>query len=298
MLKFFYYIAISFFIFVVSQQDADAQLFTKYKAKAGFVKVEEYAKVTGGMSNPKLQVIGTTNQTIPFEQLEITIEFDPAQGTSSGWLYVVVDASDTTKSAAYFAIKPIIGDFLIFEIPGLDFGGMGLEIEEGAYISDYNWMDSDLMAAKLLADADFMTFYNENKPFTQVFVGLFVGINPADPESGISPVWGISLANDDYQKFCTVHAVNGQTFCSPVISGVENYSNLDFEVYPNPASDFLNVNVTTNTDGSEISIFDIYGRLIISQLTNEGNNQINISDLSSGVYNIKVGNKFSKFIKQ
>ncbi|MBN2778294.1 MAG: T9SS type A sorting domain-containing protein [Bacteroidales bacterium] len=70
----------------------------------------------------------------------------------------------------------------------------------------------------------------------------------------------------------------------------------DLKIYPNPASDYLYVE--TNTKES-IKIYDMFGRIVEQVDLNNGNNSVDISALSSGVYTIKSNNnQIIRFIKK
>ncbi len=67
-------------------------------------------------------------------------------------------------------------------------------------------------------------------------------------------------------------------------------------IYPNPTSDFINVNCT-NTNAEKISIFDINGRKIEDiNITNSNNMLIDLTDYSKGIYILKIGKQTQKFI--
>jgi hypothetical protein len=71
-------------------------------------------------------------------------------------------------------------------------------------------------------------------------------------------------------------------------------------IYPNPIKDILNVSLSENTSIEGYEIYDLLGKKIISKNTTE--NQINVSELSNGVYLLKVitgeGVMTNKFIKE
>lgn len=68
----------------------------------------------------------------------------------------------------------------------------------------------------------------------------------------------------------------------------ENYSP-EYTIYPNPANDLLNINIDKQfTSNYQYTIFDIYGRIFIN--TNENQSTIDISELNSGVYFIRISN--------
>lgn len=92
-----------------------------------------------------------------------------------------------------------------------------------------------------------------------------------------------------------IYEHNGQT-------GIENNTNdLSVRFSPNPASDYINVQCTTNT-GFEIHVYDLTGRLIMSQSTPDNNIILNINNLESGIYLAEIfsnGKKSTeKFIKK
>jgi len=75
--------------------------------------------------------------------------------------------------------------------------------------------------------------------------------------------------------------------------------NTKLNVYPNPATDFITIN---NSSNSKIEIIDISGKIVLSNVNCNKHTQINISEIKSGIYFIKIyeENNISalKFIKQ
>ena len=82
--------------------------------------------------------------------------------------------------------------------------------------------------------------------------------------------------------------------------GVEDYQQLSFKFYPNPATDVLNVSAASNID--MISITNLLGQEVRHIAPNQKQVALNIADLQNGVYLMKVqtGEKVStvKFIKK
>jgi len=80
-------------------------------------------------------------------------------------------------------------------------------------------------------------------------------------------------------------------------------TNINFSVYPNPATNLVTVTSTANSSINAIEMFDVNGRMIKSiAIDNLSNVDVNISDLSSGVYMMKIssdqGTSSKKIIKQ
>lgn len=62
----------------------------------------------------------------------------------------------------------------------------------------------------------------------------------------------------------------------------------EFVIYPNPAKNYFNVNLTTIESGAKITIVDLMGKQLQTQLLSIGSNRIDISKLSKGIYTINV----------
>lgn len=83
--------------------------------------------------------------------------------------------------------------------------------------------------------------------------------------------------------------------------GVYNEGMIESSITPNPASDYINVDLSfPGMQESEIEIYNFYGQCLMTvETTHELSLQrIDISTLTSGIYFVKVGNeKLMKFVK-
>jgi type IX secretion system substrate protein len=78
-------------------------------------------------------------------------------------------------------------------------------------------------------------------------------------------------------------------------SSVETTTAITGSVYPNPASDFIKIDMNVSSMNSSIEIFDAYGKQVKSVIyTGE---EIDISSLTAGVYFVKTQSQSYKFIK-
>ncbi|MBU0765369.1 MAG: T9SS type A sorting domain-containing protein, partial [Bacteroidetes bacterium] len=104
-----------------------------------------------------------------------------------------------------------------------------------------------------------------------------------------------SIVNTPGQYFSYLNAVNS---CDSVVttnltvevcSGVNNFESDGFLVYPNPASDILYINNgTINDENLTLKIYNVIGELIHTQKLQQNHQQINIGDLSNGVYVLEI----------
>ena len=84
-----------------------------------------------------------------------------------------------------------------------------------------------------------------------------------------------------------------------ICSSINEFQNGISNIYPNPSHDFISIELNKNIVHliNYISITDINGREIkrVSNLNYE-NEQINISNFSSGIYFIKVFNEYGALL--
>ena len=80
-------------------------------------------------------------------------------------------------------------------------------------------------------------------------------------------------------------------------TAVENVmSQSSISVYPNPTADMLIVEGVNTKE--EIGIYSLNGTKVLSVLSQEGTNTINVSGLPDGVYLLKSANETFKLIKE
>ena len=86
-------------------------------------------------------------------------------------------------------------------------------------------------------------------------------------------------------------------------NGINENNYKQIHIYPNPASNNLNVNLSQlkNLQNTSISIYDIQGKLLLHKNIQQPLTEINITQFAKGIYVVKVNseneNLQSKFIK-
>ena len=73
----------------------------------------------------------------------------------------------------------------------------------------------------------------------------------------------------------------------PTVSINEVENTFGLNVYPNPASDVINVSVNKAVDAT-ISIIDVTGKVVKTSALNGMTTALNTSDLTSGIYHVKI----------
>ncbi|WP_299048901.1 choice-of-anchor V domain-containing protein [uncultured Polaribacter sp.] len=72
------------------------------------------------------------------------------------------------------------------------------------------------------------------------------------------------------------------------VLGISEAQRLDFDLFPNPASDQLTIQLPSGSEQATVQFFDYLGRLALTQEISFGNEEINVSNLNSGVYLLRV----------
>ncbi|MBO4231905.1 MAG: S8 family serine peptidase [Bacteroidales bacterium] len=99
--------------------------------------------------------------------------------------------------------------------------------------------------------------------------------------------WGMNIAMAIFPYICGTGL------------GIEdNATDEEFAIFPNPAKDLLNVALPAGMQNQNLTIFDLSGKAIMSQTLNDLNTTINVGNLSSGIYFVRVGNSTKKFVKE
>ena len=87
-----------------------------------------------------------------------------------------------------------------------------------------------------------------------------------------------------------IDSCDGSAMISFYASVEDIDKSLGLKVYPNPTSDFINLQFEKSIDNEiEISVFDFSGRLLLNKMySNQKTIKLNISDLDNGIYLIKI----------
>jgi hypothetical protein len=227
--------------------------------------------------------------------------------------YVIIlalyDSLKFHKANVNLIIEQGIGHTLAFA----DFGKM--MVKSIYYLNDTNTIS-------LSSQADIAMMSNESKDIVIKYKNksthkIKFKIQSSNPskvpnpkitsQKGDSIVLNISPAITIYGKFSIVieatdslgTSIEQTTFHVNVTKfvDVKNVNNnYLFEIYPNPASDLLNVrNIEA---GSILQIFDITGNEILSKVLNSSIEVLNVTNFSKGIYMMKVTGKNSNETKK
>jgi hypothetical protein len=98
---------------------------------------------------------------------------------------------------------------------------------------------------------------------------------------------GIGTISDRYFLDCDVAS----------LAGIESLNEIKINIYPNPASEMLTISLPENTSNSDCILFDNVGKEVMQFVIYGGENVVDISELTSGIYVIQINSQISKLIK-
>ena len=99
----------------------------------------------------------------------------------------------------------------------------------------------------------------------------------------LTVIWAIGGSS----QYSSGHSNRGWTSLG-VSLGISENNLLNFEMYPNPVSDALNIQLPTSTEKAEVSVFDYTGRLVSSKIISSNDTAIDVQKISKGIYMIRV----------
>lgn len=149
----------------------------------------------------------------------------------------------------------------------------------GAYISKLdsagNFVWAKIIDGTGTDGAYGLTLDNSGNIYT---VGAFENTVDFDPNTGTSYLVSNGVTDIFIQKLC-------QTNCAVGIE--ENVWQKNFTIYPNPTTGEFNLQ-STDIRSLTVYVFDITGKLVLTEIMNHGTTTINARHLNAGVYSLKV----------
>ncbi|HRG01606.1 MAG TPA: T9SS type A sorting domain-containing protein [Bacteroidia bacterium] len=112
------------------------------------------------------------------------------------------------------------------------------------------------------------------------------------PSASKAPIFSIQTS--------TISSTLGGTSTQTIVTVQPNYnvvgvnsiskSDIELSVFPNPATTFINFS-TNNLDATKIIAYDMTGKVVATEVLENGSVKMNTSNLASGVYMYQVTNK-------
>ncbi len=83
------------------------------------------------------------------------------------------------------------------------------------------------------------------------------------------------------------------------ITGFNNIESQNFKIYPNPAGNFVNIEIQNNENKNTlVEIVNINGQVIYSETISNNSQVINLSDYSPGIYHVRINSSIKRIVKK
>jgi hypothetical protein len=112
--------------------------------------------------------------------------------------------------------------------------------------------------------------------------------SPSSDQGPIAFHAAVNAANGNGQAFDGADQVVTQSSTPVSALGISEAKLLKFEMYPNPSSDVVKIQLPSGTVKANVHMYDYVGRLVANKKITSVDNTINVQDLSRGMYLIRV----------
>jgi hypothetical protein len=241
-----------------NQTDLNTASYTNYSA---------YSPNGGGAngSNSYGFVYSYSGDTMTFDQ---TVNVQSIQITNSVWAYKFMDGSD--GSGHDFET----GDYFKLTITGV--------IDDNNTLGDGN---DDTLGNSI--DFYLADFTNGNS----YIIGDWTNVDL----SALGNVKGLKFSMEASDSYTPYYFAMDDLVYSTTLSTPENEITSNIKMYPNPTK---NIVFFKNTVNATISVVDINGKTILAKQNCLNNESIDISDLKTGIYLVKIENDNNSIIKK
>lgn len=72
------------------------------------------------------------------------------------------------------------------------------------------------------------------------------------------------------------------------VLGIAEANRLEFDMYPNPASNNLTIQLPSGSEKAVVQLYDNIGRLALTKNISSSNNKLSVNNLSTGIYILKI----------
>jgi hypothetical protein len=123
-------------------------------------------------------------------------------------------------------------------------------------------------------------------------IGNYSGFNPNYDFDAVASNTGEAIVSwnkvsGSYYQVYSCNLLSDGSNCTPPTSINSVYESQDIYVWPNPAENIINIDLTEN---STLFLYNTLGELVSSMQATQGNNVINIADFPAGIYILCVNN--------
>ena len=124
-------------------------------------------------------------------------------------------------------------------------------------------------------------------------------IGSIDPQYATYDAFG-HMVNDPFPTitYSSGFDLDGIAVLNQKVNSIDGTEDVAFNVYPNPANDYMTVSVMSQGTDRQVVMFDMSGRTVLSTMlaANASSITLSTSTLNGGVYMLRVGNDVMKVV--
>jgi hypothetical protein len=286
-------------------------LYADYTTSAGVFQIRRYSNIKSGtigrtnLTHPLLTAAPTAFGVSPYTTASTTL----LVGTRLGKLLRVTSAN------AIGSWTDITGPSFVGSISDVEYGASNNEIF--VTMHNYNvisiWYTKDGGVTWLNKEGNFPDIpvkailpnplKNVGGFATEVIIGTDLGIWYCNNFDTAFPTWiqsyngmsNVKVTDLDMRNDYTVYAATygrglfSGLFTNTTLSATDFSLSSNFKIYPNPATDLINISVSNYVGDLKVELFDVNGRLVnVKTVDFSGNYSMELNSLNSGVYIVKL----------
>lgn len=167
--------------------------------------------------------------------------------------------------------------------------------------SNYDFTDKKISVIGTGKYAKKTYSYYEHNLYTTLYDGniVYINNNESIKAFGKAESIGISvffiLVATPYFKNSYLPDTTIKFLSKEPVSVKDDLTSRNYNIYPNPVLNILELKLMVDETPEFISIYNLYGQKVFESLYKE---QIDVSNLTAGVYFLRIGNKNFKFVKE
>lgn len=246
--------------------------------------------------------------TAPVSEEFTSTTFPPAGWIldGSGWLRATTSSFGTGVGSAkmdfYGSLSGVTGDLYIY---GLDLSsGTGHFLSFDHAYAQYS-TENDRLQVQVSTNCGSTWASPFNKAGAALSTAPALGSGPFTPNASQWVSNNVDLSAYDGQANVLIrfHATSGygnNLYVDKIMTGTgfgvnETLNNKNIQVYPNPATELVNI---TNAQNSTLQLYDVFGKLILSDNVANNNYTLNVAGYAAGTYILKITNSEGSISKK
>lgn len=272
-------ILITILLFIFFTSISNSQTYNLITARDG------YDALLSGVPGLDQQFDLVSAEAIGFVESVLEIDFESGKATMWTFLFKSKDLNDT----AFY-------EFVVYNIDGEFFIESEIDINSNSqnFVSlSIDWKDSDILGTELQKNTNLMKFYNDK---IDSIAQMAFNLNHSNEFS--SDVWQVGiLTNEQSFAMCSYNSVTLSLLNCDLPSSVEEFVSEKIRLYPNPATDFVNIALPFSGE-VRLELFNTNGEILKSgRFFSSDILNYNISGINSGVYNLVIKSETAVYSK-